>query len=62
MKKWDPTWASLPPVEPVDRSGPPPSGDSVLERQPYARRQYERTHLRHVLEAEAKRQGEADDA
>lgn len=59
MKRWDPTWRDLPPVPDVDRSGPPPAPVVLDEQQKRARlHQYERTHLDHVVEAQARRREE----
>lgn len=56
-KRWDPVWSKLPPVEPVRPIGPPPAPRELsLEERRYARREYRRTHLEHVL----KKKGESD--
>lgn len=58
MKNWDPKWRDLKPVEPVRRDGPPPAPIEGLELRRMAHRNlrdYERNHLKHVLEKEAER-------
>ena len=49
-KRWNPTWSKLPPVEPVNRSGPAPAPREMPpEERAYRLKQYERTHLAAVL-------------
>lgn len=59
MKRWGLPWRDLPPVADVDRSGPPLAPVVLDEQQKRIRlRQYERTHLEHVVEAQARRREE----
>lgn len=49
---------ALPPVRPVDRTGPPPApieGVELHRMGAWNRRRFERTHLKHVVEKEAER-------
>jgi hypothetical protein len=49
MKAWNPNWKTLPPVEPWSGPAPPPR-DLSPEEKAHNLRQYERTHLKAVLE------------